>query len=96
MGVPIAAWPMSSDQPLNAFSLSSVLGVALLMKEWTPRDELLTSEIIKNVVRKLIDTSEGEAIRKKAAELAGELRVSMMEGGVTHTELGSLISFILR
>ncbi|PWA40681.1 UDP-glucuronosyl/UDP-glucosyltransferase [Artemisia annua] len=96
MGVPIAAWPMSSDQPLNAFSLSSVLGVALLMKEWTPRDELLSSEIIKNVVTKLMDTSEGEAIRKKAVELGGELRRSKMEGGVTRIELESFISFIRR
>lgn len=95
-GVAIAAWPMHSDQPRNAFLLADVLGVATIMREWDCRNELLTSVMVEKVVRKLMDTKEGAAVRKRAAELGGELRRSMAEGGVSRKELDSLISYILR
>ncbi|KVH94988.1 UDP-glucuronosyl/UDP-glucosyltransferase [Cynara cardunculus var. scolymus] len=82
-GVAIAAWPLHSDQPRNAFLMADVLGVALMMKDWSCRDELFTSVMVEKVIRKLMDSEEGEAIRQRAAELGGELRRSMAEGGVT-------------
>lgn len=95
-GVAIAAWPMHSDQPRNAFLLTDVLGVALMMRDWGRRDELLTSVMVEKVIRKLMDSKEGEVIRRRAVELGGELRRSMAEGGVTRNELNSLVSHIRR
>ncbi|KAJ0513413.1 putative trans-zeatin O-beta-D-glucosyltransferase [Helianthus annuus] len=93
-GVAVATWPIHTDQPYNAFLLSNVLGVAVVMRDWEHRDELLTSVMVEKVVRKLMDTEVGEAVRKRAAKLGGELRKSMADGGVTHEDLNSLISYI--
>ncbi|PWA40680.1 UDP-glucuronosyl/UDP-glucosyltransferase [Artemisia annua] len=95
-GVAVAAWPIHSDQPYNALLLSHVLGVALVMREWARRGELLTSEVIENIVRKLMDSKEGEVIKKRAAEFGDELRRSMADDGVTRKELSSFISYISR
>nr|XP_043636664.1 zeatin O-glucosyltransferase-like [Erigeron canadensis] len=95
-GVPIATWPFHSDQPRNAFLLVDVLGVALTMKEWASRNEVLTSAKVEEVIRKLMDTKEGTMIKKRAADLGDDLRRSMDEDGVTSKELDSLISYIRR
>ncbi|KAJ9544745.1 hypothetical protein OSB04_024452 [Centaurea solstitialis] len=95
-GVAIAAWPMHSDQPRNAFLMADVLGVALMMREWACRDELFTSVKVEKVIRKLMDSEEGEVVRRRAAELGGELRRSMAEGGVGRNELDSLVEYIRR
>ncbi|KAI3677887.1 hypothetical protein L6452_37159 [Arctium lappa] len=71
-------------------------GVALMMRDWGCRDELLTSVMVEKVIRKLMDSKEGEVIRRRAVELGGELRRSMAEGGVTRNELNSLVSYIRR
>ncbi|XP_071740897.1 zeatin O-glucosyltransferase-like [Rutidosis leptorrhynchoides] len=95
-GVAVAALPCHSDHLHNAFLLSNVLGIRLVVRDWVCRDELLMVMMVEKVVRKLMDTSDGAAIRKKAVEFGGELRKSMADGGVTHKELNSLISYILR
>ncbi|KAI3806578.1 hypothetical protein L1987_22487 [Smallanthus sonchifolius] len=95
-GVAVAAWPIHTDQPCNAFLLSIVLGVAVVMREWLRRDELLTSVMVEKVVRKLMDAPEGATVRKRAAKLGGELRRSMTDGGVSHGELNSFISYLRR
>ncbi|KAK9065737.1 hypothetical protein SSX86_015138 [Deinandra increscens subsp. villosa] len=95
-GVAIAAWPIHSDQPRNAFLLVEVLKVALMMREWSCRDELVTSVMVEKVIRKLMDTEEGAAIRRRSAELGGELRNSLVEGGVGRKELDSLVCYMRR
>lgn len=96
MGVPIAAWPMHSDQPRNAFLMTQVLRVGILVREWEPQAELITSESIRNVVRTLTTSKEGVEIRKKAAELGEALRGSVAEGGGSRLEMESFIAHITR
>nr|XP_043636172.1 zeatin O-glucosyltransferase-like [Erigeron canadensis] len=93
-GVVIAAWPIHTDQPYNAILLTDVLRIAVVMRDWVSRDELLTSVAVEKVVRMLMESGEGQVIRKRAAEYGGELRRSMLEGGIGHKELNSLISHI--
>ncbi|KAD0579081.1 hypothetical protein E3N88_10952 [Mikania micrantha] len=95
-GVAIAAWPIHSDQPRNAFLLVNVLGVALMMREWTCNDELVTWITVEKVVRKLMVREEGAVIRRRAVDLGGGLRRSMAEGGASRKELDSLISYLRR
>ncbi|GKB00885.1 zeatin O-glucosyltransferase-like protein [Tanacetum coccineum] len=93
-GVAVAARPIHTDQPYNALLLSHVLGVTLLMREWARKDELLTSVVIENIVRKLMDSKEGDVIKKRATEFGDELRRSMADDdGVTRKELRSFISY---
>ncbi|KAM1321372.1 hypothetical protein PS2_014059 [Malus domestica] len=96
MGVPIAAWPMHSDQPRNTVLITKLLGVGFVMRHWDKRDELVTSQSIKNGVQKFMWSEEGDEIRKRAAELGADVRQSRVEGGASHMEFSSFIAHITR
>ncbi|GFP92196.1 zeatin o-glucosyltransferase [Phtheirospermum japonicum] len=96
MGVPIATWPQHSDQPANAVLITKVLKIGVEMKQWTRRDELLSSSRIEKVVRRLMESSEGDEIRKRAAQMGKAIKNSMMEGGNSQKEMDLFISHITR
>ncbi|KVI05013.1 UDP-glucuronosyl/UDP-glucosyltransferase [Cynara cardunculus var. scolymus] len=82
MGVPVAAWPMHSDQPRNAMLITKVLNIGIYVRDWTRREELISSTVVEEAVRKLMASEEGEEMRKRAAELGGRVRRSVEDGGV--------------
>lgn len=94
MGVPIAAWPMHSDQPRNTILITQVLKVGLAVKE--DSQDVVASSTIEKVVRRLMASEEGDETRKRAAELGGILKRSLDEGGVSRMELDSFIAHISR
>ncbi|KAJ0546031.1 putative trans-zeatin O-beta-D-glucosyltransferase [Helianthus annuus] len=96
MGVPVAAWPMHSDQPRNAMLITNVLKVGMYVRDWTQRKELVSSAVVEDAVRRLMASDEGEEIRKRAAELGGKVRESMVDGGVTRMELDSFVAHVTR
>ena len=96
MGVPIATWPMHSDQPNNAFLVTDILKVGLVVDRWEDREELVSSSAIARTVKRLMTSKEGEEIRKRAAELGSASRRSVEEGGVSRLELDSFVSHITR
>ncbi|KAK4404841.1 Zeatin O-glucosyltransferase [Sesamum angolense] len=69
MGVPIAAWPMHSDQPRNAVLITKVLRIGVEIKDWSRRDEVVSSRTVEKSVRRLMASGEGDEIRKRAEEL---------------------------
>ncbi|KAH7844565.1 hypothetical protein Vadar_029465 [Vaccinium darrowii] len=96
MGVPIAAWPMHSDQPKNAFLVTEILKVGLAVNTWEHREETVSSSTIAKVVEKLIASKEGEEIKNRAEELGTSTRQELEEGGVSRMELESFIAHITR
>ncbi|XP_059281410.1 zeatin O-xylosyltransferase-like [Lycium ferocissimum] len=96
MGVPIASWPMSFDQPRNAVLVTNVLKIGIVVKDWECRDDLVTSTIVENCVRKLMDSPEGDKMRMRAMELGKKVRESMMDGGVSRMEMDSFIAHVTR
>lgn len=94
MGVPIAAWPMHSDQPRNAILITEYLKIGVNVRDWSRRDEVVKSETIENAVRKLMDSSEGKEMRNRAAKLSHTIKKSVEEGGNTRLEMDSFISHI--
>ncbi|KAL2466028.1 UDP-glycosyltransferase 73C3 [Abeliophyllum distichum] len=96
MGVPIAAWPMHSDQPRNSILITKVLKIGLEVQDWARRDEIVSAMAIEKAVRRLMDTEEGEEIRQRAAALGDAVKKSVMEGGATRTEMDSFIAHITR
>nr|XP_043613002.1 zeatin O-glucosyltransferase-like [Erigeron canadensis] len=96
MGVPIAAWPMHSDQPRNSMLITKVLNVGIYVRDWTQRKEMVSSKVIEDVVRRLMASNEGDEIRKRAAELGDRVRQSMANGGVTRLELDSFVAHVTR
>ncbi|KAL6138066.1 hypothetical protein ACLB2K_063352 [Fragaria x ananassa] len=97
LGVPIACWPMHSDQPRNTVLVTKVLKVGVVMRDWERRNGLVTSSIVTDGVQKLMASSgEVDVIRKKARELGAAVRGSMVEGGGSHMELSSFVAHITR
>ncbi|KAM3237666.1 hypothetical protein T459_12825 [Capsicum annuum] len=96
MGVPIAAWPMHADQPKNGFLVTEILKIGLTVREWENREEIVSASTIENVVRKLMASEEGDAIRKRAQELGEVVRHSTEKGGASQIELDSFIAHITR
>lgn len=96
MGVPIVAWPMHSDQPRNTVLITQLLKLGIVMADCARRDEIVTSNVIENAVKRLMASKEGDEIRKKAVELGGNVRRSMDEGGVSRMEFDSFIAHITR
>ncbi|KAL3819790.1 hypothetical protein ACJIZ3_005695 [Penstemon smallii] len=95
-GVPIAAWPMHSDQPRNTMLVADILKIGLVVREWTQREELVKASTIENVVKRLMASEEGNEIRKRAEELGATVRQATEEGGVSRVELDSFIAHITR
>ncbi|KAJ6921806.1 hypothetical protein NC652_015678 [Populus alba x Populus x berolinensis] len=94
MGVPIAAWPMHSDQPRNAVLITKILKIGVVVKEWELRDEIVTSKIVENAVKKLMASTEGDEMRRRAAEMGESVRGSAAEGGVSRMEMESFVAHI--
>nr|XP_017244373.1 PREDICTED: zeatin O-glucosyltransferase-like [Daucus carota subsp. sativus] len=96
MGVPLATWPMHSDQPFNALLVTKVLKIGLVVQNWACRDELVESLTIEKSVRKLMASRDGEEMRKRAVELGCAVRRSVAEGGDTRREYDDFIAHIRR
>ncbi|MCD9646430.1 hypothetical protein HAX54_036240 [Datura stramonium] len=96
MGVPIAAWPMHSDQPRNTVLVTKILKVGIIVKDWTRRHEVVTRGMVQAAVEKLIVSKEGEEMRNRAMDLSASLKKSVTESGIKNMELDSFISHITR
>ncbi|MED6217899.1 Zeatin O-glucosyltransferase [Stylosanthes scabra] len=96
MGVPIAAWPMHSDQPRNMALITQVLKIGLVVRDWDKRDELVTASLVENAVTTLLASKEGDEMRERALKLRDAVLESMDEGGVSPKEMGSFIAHITR
>ncbi|KAK1425413.1 hypothetical protein QVD17_20765 [Tagetes erecta] len=96
MGVPMATWPMHSDQPRNAFLITNILRIGVAVRSWERRDELVTADVVAEAVKTLMDSEKGEETRRRVMKLSGEVRESMAEGGISRMEMDSFISYARR
>ncbi|MCL7025830.1 hypothetical protein MKW94_020432 [Papaver nudicaule] len=97
MGVPIAAWPMHSDQPWNTVLVTDVLKVGLVVREWESRNEVISSTMIENAVMKLMVSEDGHDMRQRAEQLGVDVRHSVKsEDGSSNAELNSFLAHISR
>ncbi|XP_024963261.1 zeatin O-glucosyltransferase-like [Cynara cardunculus var. scolymus] len=96
MGVPIAAWPMHSDQPNNAVLVTKILKIGLLVKEWCRREQVVAAAAVETAVRRLMGSKEGQEMRKRAVAMGSRVRKSVKDGGITQMELESFIAHITR
>ncbi|KAI3697687.1 hypothetical protein L6452_30783 [Arctium lappa] len=96
MGVPMATWPMHSDQPRNAFLITNILRIGVAMKDWDRRNEVVTAMVVEEAVKILMSSKEGEEMRLRVAELGSKLKRSVLKGGISRNEMNSFISYICR
>ncbi|KAK9069237.1 hypothetical protein SSX86_013353 [Deinandra increscens subsp. villosa] len=96
MGVPIAAWPMHSDQPNNALLVTKILKVGFLVKDWFLGEKMVAATTVEKSVRRLMGSKEGEEMRNRAVVLGRGVRKSVRDNGVSQIELESFIAHISR
>lgn len=95
MGVPIAAWPMHSEQPLNALLIAQVLKIGVMVvKEWELEPKIVRSETIEEAVKILMASPEGAEMRQRVTELSTKIKQSVQEDGSTTAEISSFIAHI--
>ncbi|XP_038881315.1 zeatin O-glucosyltransferase-like [Benincasa hispida] len=93
-GVPVAAWPMHSDQPRNTVLMTMVLRVGVVLEEW--RQELVTAHAVEEVVRKLMVSEEGAEVRRNAERLGNIVRQSVEDDGESRREFEAFVAHISR
>lgn len=96
MGVPVAAWPMHSDQPWNTVLMTVVLRVGVVVKEWERGEEVVAASTVEEATRRLIVSEEGAEIRRNAERLGEAVRRSVEDGGVSRQELEAFVAHITR
>ncbi|CAN1140229.1 UDP-glycosyltransferase 90A1, partial [Linum perenne] len=86
-GVPILAWPMQAEQPLNARMVSEEIKVGLR--------GFVKSEGLSKMVKELMEGEKGKEVRKNAKEYGEMARKAMEEGtGSSSMSLDLLIAEI--
>lgn len=96
MGVPMAAWPMHSDQPRNTMLITEILKVGVVAREWGNRKEVASPTEIEDAVRKLMASDDGKDMRKRAEGLGVAIRESASKEGKSTAEFNSFVSHISR
>lgn len=95
-GVPIATWPIYSEQQLNAFEMVRELGLSVEIKldyhNYMDNDMnkvLVRAEEIERGIRSVMDG--GNEVREKVKRMRDKSRMSMEEGGSSYKSLELLI-----
>lgn len=88
-GVPMIAWPLYSEQRLNATMLVEELGVAVRPKE-LPLKKVVGRKEIEMMIKRVMDKSGNNAIRVKAKKLQQNAVDALREGGSSYNSLSEV------
>uniref|UniRef100_A0A803MCP0 UDP-glycosyltransferases domain-containing protein n=1 Tax=Chenopodium quinoa TaxID=63459 RepID=A0A803MCP0_CHEQI len=89
-GVPMATWPLHSEQQLNAFELVKELGLAV---EISKGNYLVTAEEVENGVKRLMNIDD--EVRGKVRDIRNLSRKALKVGGSSNHNLGCFIEEVL-
>ncbi|CAL1358003.1 unnamed protein product [Linum trigynum] len=78
-GVPMLAWPMMAEQPLNARMVAEEVKVGIRV-EGSGRTGFVRRGALENAVRELMAGEKGKEVRRNAKEYAKKARKAMEEG----------------
>jgi len=95
-GKPILAWPMHSDQPLNAELVCKHLKAGILVRPIEMQREVIPSATIQEAIEKMMVSDEGRQVQQRAMELGEAVRSSAVVGGASHKDLEDFITHMTR
>nr|QLF96275.1 phloretin 4'-O-glycosyltransferase [Malus trilobata] len=87
-GVPIVSWPLYAEQRLNRVVLVEEIKIAMPMNE--SEDGFVRAAEVEKRVTELMDSEEGESIRKRTKDLQNDAHAALGEtgsSGVAFTKL---------
>ncbi|KAI3722305.1 hypothetical protein L2E82_33337 [Cichorium intybus] len=91
-GVPILAWPMMAEQPLNAKMVVEEIKIGLRVETCDGSVKgFVKSEGLKKTVKELMEGEKGKEVRKKVMEVGKAAKEAMSEEGSSWRTLDELI-----
>nr|GME07913.1 anthocyanidin 3-O-glucosyltransferase 2-like [Ipomoea batatas] len=103
-GVPMATWPIYSEQQANAFQVVREMGIGVEIKmdyiidivDTTKIPEIVSADVIETGIRKLmIMDRHSNPARKKAEELKEQSKAALAEGGSSYSYLGRFFEQVM-
>nr|POE50424.1 udp-glycosyltransferase 71k2 [Quercus suber] len=89
-GIPIATWPIYSEQQMNAFEMVKELGLAIEIRlDYRKGSDLVLAKELERGIKHLMDCDD--EVRRKVKEMSKKCRVAKMENGSSYASLGVLI-----
>ncbi|OWM65046.1 UDP-glycosyltransferase 90A1-like [Punica granatum] len=95
-GVPILAWPVDHDQPLNARIVAKRFGAGIMLKEEGAVGGIIGADLISKGVKELMGGERGRQARERAGEIARKAREAVEIGGSSYKKLDELIQCLKR
>ncbi|CAN6268269.1 unnamed protein product [Urochloa humidicola] len=95
-GKPILAWPMHSDQPLNAELVCKYLEAGVLVRPVEKQMEVVPRATIQEAIEKMMISDEGHKIQQRAMAIGEAVRSSAAVGGASRKDLDDFIAHITR
>ncbi|KAH0650680.1 hypothetical protein KY290_031538 [Solanum tuberosum] len=96
-GMPMATWPMYSEQQANAFQLVKDLCMAVDIKMdykiKGSNTDVIKAEEIEKAIRHLMDPENG--IRLKVKDMKEKTRLALKEGGSSYNSVGRFIEQVM-
>nr|GEW82095.1 UDP-glycosyltransferase 90A1-like [Tanacetum cinerariifolium] len=90
--VPILAWPMMAEQPLNARMVVEEIKIGLRVETCDGSVKgFVKSEGLKKMIKELMEGEKGKEVRKKVKEVGAAAKKAMAEGGSSWRTLNELI-----
>ncbi|XAR57873.1 Anthocyanidin 3-O-glucosyltransferase [Bertholletia excelsa] len=89
-GVPIIAWPLYAEQRMNATFLVEELGVAV-KPSTLPTKKVVERGEIEEMVRSVMDSEQGKAMRERVRELKRSAEMAKGEGGSSYQAICDLL-----
>ena len=88
-GVPIIAWPLYAKQRFNKVVLVEKMKIALWMQELV--SGFVTAAKVEDRVKELMESEEGELIRKRMMIVKDEAKAALSEKGSSCVGLAKLV-----
>ncbi|KAI7731160.1 hypothetical protein M8C21_006568, partial [Ambrosia artemisiifolia] len=91
--VPILAWPMMAEQPLNARMVVEEIKIGLRVETCDGSVKgLVKSDGLKKMIKELMEGEKGKEVRKKVKEVGVAAKVAVADGGSSWQTLNELIN----
>lgn len=88
-GVPMVAWPLYAEQGLNRMVLVEEIKIALPITE--SENGFVSSAEVEKRVRELMNSEEGDSVRKRITFLKNEAKAALSEGGSSRIAVAELV-----
>ncbi|OWM79599.1 hypothetical protein CDL15_Pgr023011 [Punica granatum] len=88
-GVPMIAWPLYAEQPLQRALMVKEMKIALSMN--ASRDGIVSAAEVEERVRELMDSEAGKSVREKTLAMKEAARAALSLGGSSRVALTRLV-----